>query len=106
YRSSDLPIYRSSSMKLSSHFDPSANAVLYRGDCLALLKQVTDGFAKLIVTSPPYNVGKEYESRLDLKDYLAQQRVIIKECVRVLHPSGSICWQVGNYVDMGRIIPL
>jgi len=93
-------------MKLSSHFDPSANAVLYRGDCLALLKQVTDGFAKLIVTSPPYNVGKEYESRLDLKDYLAQQRVIITECVRVLHPSGSICWQVGNYVDMGRIIPL
>ena len=31
---------------------------------------------------------------------------MIKECVRVLSPAGSICWQVGNFVDKGEIIPL
>src|SRR4249919_652733 len=94
-------------MKLSSSFDPDADAVLHSGDCIDLFSQVPDGLAKLIVTSPPYNVGKEYESRrLHLDDYLDQQRVIITECARVLHPQGSICWQVGNYVELGRIIPL
>jgi adenine-specific DNA-methyltransferase len=60
----------------------------------------------LVVTSPPYNLGKEYESRLHLDDYLSQQREVINECARVLRCGGSICWQVGNYVDDGAIIPL
>lgn len=61
---------------------------------------------KLIVTSPPYNVGKEYETRKSIEDYLSKQKEIINELVRVLHPNGSICWQVGNYVDSGEIFPL
>ena len=38
--------------------------------------------------------------------YLDQQNRVITECVRVLAPTGSICWQVGNYIDKGAIIPL
>ena len=60
----------------------------------------------MVITSPPYNIGKEYEKRLDLDAYLGQQETVIRECVRLLHPRGSICWQVGNYVDKGTIIPL
>jgi adenine-specific DNA-methyltransferase len=41
-----------------------------------------------------------------LDEYLAQQRTVITECVRVLRADGSICWQVGNYVEDGEIIPL
>lgn len=59
-----------------------------------------------MVTSPPYNLGKPYENHLNLDQYLAQQRSVIQECVRVLHDRGNICWQVGNYVDNGEIIPL
>ena len=63
---------------------------------------------KLIVTSPPYNLGKEYESRVGLDEYLDSQRKVIEKCVDILHPEGSICWQVGNYVNdcsdlVGRI---
>jgi DNA modification methylase len=65
-----------------------------------------NGVIQLVVTSPPYNLGKEYESRLHLDDYLEEQREVITECVRVLADGGSICWQVGNYVDAGAIIPL
>jgi len=73
---------------------------------LNLLKQMPDKFVKLIVTSPPYNLGKSYETRLDLNEYLAQQKKVIEECVRVLDDSGSICWQVGNFVNNGEIVPL
>jgi adenine-specific DNA-methyltransferase len=92
--------------KISPGFKPDGQAVVYEGDCREMLRQVPAGAIQLIVTSPPYNLGKEYESRLDLHDYLAQQREVIAECVRVLSDSGSICWQVGNYVDDGAIIPL
>lgn len=61
---------------------------------------------KLIVTSPPYNIGKSYERREELNRYLAQQAQVIAECSRLLHPNGSICWQVGNHVQNGEIFPL
>lgn len=93
-------------MKISPKFNPTTNCVLFEGDCLNLLKQIADKFVKLVVTSPPYNLGKEYETRRDLKNYLELQKKIIEESVRILDNSGSICWQVGNYVDNGKIIPL
>ncbi|MFQ6016226.1 MAG: DNA methyltransferase, partial [Anaerolineae bacterium] len=93
-------------VNVASDFDRTADFVLYQGDCLDLLPKIPDGFVKLVVTSPPYNLGKPYESRLDLDEYLARQRQVIEECVRTLNDTGSICWQVGNYVDNGEIIPL
>jgi len=93
-------------VKITPTFQDDADFVLFPGDCLELLPRLPTGLAKLIVTSPPYNLGKEYERRLSLASYLDQQRRVIAECVRVLHPHGSLCWQVGNYVDNGQIIPL
>ncbi len=61
---------------------------------------------KLIVTSPPYNIGKSYERRSGLDAYVKGQAQVIAECVRLLHPQGSICWQVGNHVDDGEVFPL
>ena len=60
----------------------------------------------LIVTSPPYNIGKEYERKTSIEAYIEQQATTISEAVRLLHPNGSICWQVGNHVDNGEIFPL
>ena len=75
-------------------------------DNLAFMEKIPDGTMKLVVTSPPYNLGKDYESKTSLDDYLETQEHVIRECVRVLHPEGSICWQVGNYVIDGEIVPL
>ncbi len=91
---------------VSDHYDPSAEMVLYEGDTLDLLRTLPDNVVQLVVTSPPYNLGKPYESRLDMADYISQQKTVIRECFRVLKPTGSICWQVGNYVKNGEIIPL
>jgi len=87
-------------------FAQDERLVVFPGDCLELLRQIPDESMQLIVTSPPYNIGKEYEKRLSLPVYLEQQAAVIAECVRTLSPRGSICWQVGNHVAGGSIIPL
>ena len=92
--------------KIGGKFTPTEHIVIHLGDCVEILKTIPDESLQLIVTSPPYNIGKEYEKRLKLESYLEQQTAIIQECVRCLSPHGRICWQVGNYVDKGAIIPL
>jgi len=92
--------------EVHERFDPKREIVVYQGDCIELLEQVPNGTLQLVVTSPPYNIGKEYEKRLDLNRYVEQQARVIAECTRALAPTGSICWQVGNFVDKGAIYPL
>ena len=91
---------------IHDQYHPQNQVTLFAGDCLDLLAGMADQEADLVVTSPPYNIGKEYEKKLDLDRYVSQQAEVIKECIRILKPSGSICWQVGNYVDKGSIVPL
>ena len=93
-------------MNIATNFNLNEQIVLYHGSCIDLLKEIPSKSIQLIVTSPPYNIGKEYEKKTKLSNYIAQQAQIIKECERVLTESGSICWQVGNFVDNGSIIPL
>ncbi|MCI0616207.1 site-specific DNA-methyltransferase [bacterium] len=92
--------------KIATDFGSTARIVVYSENCMDLLRQIPDDALQLIVTSPPYNIGKEYERKLKLDLYIEQQARVIKECVRALSNQGSICWQVGNYVDDGAIIPL
>ena len=82
------------------------DSVMVCQDNLEFMKTLESESMKLIVTSPPYNLGKSYERRSPLDDYLESQARVISECVRLLHPKGSICWQVGNYVSDGEVVPL
>jgi adenine-specific DNA-methyltransferase len=75
-------------------------------DNLQYMKKLEDSSMQLILTSPPYNIGKSYESKTSLDAYLDAQSKVIEECVRLLNPRGSICWQVGNHVQKGEIFPL
>lgn len=86
--------------------DSSAEAILSCCDNLDFMRPLTGGSMKLIVTSPPYNIGKAYERRTPLHAYVENQKRTIAECVRLLHPNGSLCWQVGNHVQDGEIFPL
>lgn len=71
-----------------------------------MLRSIPDESVQLVATSPPYNIGKEYERRSPVDQYVEWQAATIRECVRVLKQSGSICWQVGNFVQDGAIIPI
>ncbi len=59
-----------------------------------------------MVTSPPYNLGKEYERKRALEIYLQEQAETIEELIRLLTDDGSICWEVGNFVAEGEVFPL
>lgn len=94
-------------LEISSNYDESADVALFFGDRLALLSQIPDGQGRLVVTSPPYNIGKEYEKKMQFEGYLAQQEETIRECVRILADDGSLCWQVGNHIHKdGEVFPL
>lgn len=87
--------------------DRDSMAIMKVQDNLKFMKGLPDESMKLIVTSPPYNIGKSYEkASLDQIQYVKNQAQTISECVRLLHPSGSICWQVGNHIQNGEIFPL
>jgi len=49
--------------KICDQFLLSRQIVVYPGDCLELLHRIPDESMQLIVTSPPYNIGKEYEKK-------------------------------------------
>jgi DNA modification methylase len=92
--------------KIDDDFSKDSDIVLFNGDTLESLKKIEDNTFNLIITSPPYNIGKEYETQVKLDHYLESLQPILKELVRVLSPTGSLCWQVGNYVDNGEVHPL
>lgn len=91
---------------ISGKFSENADIVFACGDSREILSKCPDGFASLIITSPPYNIGKKYETQTKLHEYLEKLDPILKELVRVLSPNGSLCWQVGNYVENSEIFPL
>ncbi len=80
---------------------------LWLGDVETFLSGIPNSpLFDLIVTSPPYNIGKTYEKKNELGTYLRWQKRIIDTLIPRLKPTGSICWQVGNFVENGQIVPL
>lgn len=72
------------------------------------MSEVDDGSIQLIVTSPPYNVGKEYDNyhdQQDLETYLALLNEVWKECIRVLCKGGRIAINIAN-INRTPYIPL
>lgn len=84
-----------------------SNHAIWQGPVEGLLKALPEEpIFDLIVSSPPYNIGKEYETQRRLDQYLAWQESVIELMTPRLKPGGSLCWQVGNYIDDNEIFPL
>jgi len=60
------------------------------------------------MTSPPYNMDKEYEKTKSLENYKKEITSVIEKLAKLLDESGSICWQVGNYINpkTKEVVPL
>lgn len=93
-----------SSSAVRAYTDPH----LIQADVSDGLDQVEDGSIQLVLTSPPYNLGKIYEREkpMSLNEYVEWLRPVIKKVCGKLSESGSVCWQVGNYVKDGEVFPL
>lgn len=71
---------------------------IHNEDFLLFSKKIPAENVDLIVTSPPYNIGKEYEKKRPLDQYLDWSKKVLTECRRILKTTGSIFYQVGTYV--------
>lgn len=95
-----------SSPTIHQDFKTDNIITLHLGEALDFFKSLPSNIATLIITSPPYNIGKVYETKKNIDSYLKEQEIVIDELVRILAEDGSLCWEVGNYVDNGEVYPL
>ena len=88
--------------------EPSNDWEVHEGDAFDELDKVRDASCKLIVTSPPYNIGKEYErdQRLSLREYIRWLDKIVGKLCQKVATDGHICWQSGSFIEDGEVFPL
>lgn len=93
--------------KIYKRFKETNPITLYYGDCLKLLKKIPSNFIDIVVTSPPYCMGKAYEDpHNDIQTFKNQHTKIFNDLYRVVKPGGSICWQIGYHITNNCIVPL
>jgi adenine-specific DNA-methyltransferase len=80
---------------LGKPYFQAPNCLIYNMDCLEALKLLPDKFVDLTVTSPPYNIGKEYEKFLVLDEYLNWCEQWIAEVYRVTIDRGAFWLNLG-----------
>jgi len=74
---------------------PEKSDIIYNSSCLDM-KEIPDESIQMIITSPPYNVGKEYEEILLLDEYERFAKTWMLEAKRVLVIGGRLCIIVAN----------
>lgn len=100
-----LPLF-GPTKQIENNFSPNAEIILHHGDVSDFIVTIPNNSVSLIITSPPYNLGKNYEDRVSISKYLETQSQVIAQLYRILKEDASICWQVGNFVQDGEIYPL
>lgn len=84
------------------------NCLIYNQDCLQGMQQLPSEFIDLTVTSPPYNIGKEYEQPLLLADYLQWCSKWIAQIYRLTSPYGAFWLNLGylSIPNRAKAIPI
>lgn len=101
----NLPLFEAPK-QITTRFSSDSDLVLYQGQVSDFISTLPDNSISLVITSPPYNLGKDYEDRVSIEKYLHTQEQVIAQLYRILRDDGSICWQVGNFVEKGEVYPL
>lgn len=81
---------------------------IYQEDCLEGMKKIPKELVDLTITSPPYNIGKEYEELAELGDYLEWCRKWMREVYRITVPHGTFWLNVGylKVAGKGKAVPI
>ncbi len=80
--------------------------VLLKEDASTFLSALPEASVDLLICSPPYFIGKEYDRSAEVADFQKEHEALLPLLVRALKPGGSLCWQVGSHVRSKRVIPL
>jgi adenine-specific DNA-methyltransferase len=93
-------------MRIPKTWKAENRCSVFNGDCKNLLKSLPDESVNLVLSSPPYCMGKVYEKNTKPEEFITDHQQVLPEIVRVLKPGGSLCWQVGYHVKSGLVTPL
>lgn len=93
---------------LGEPYFETSKCLIYQGDCIELMGQVPDGLIDLTITSPPYNIGKEYEDKLALSEYLDWCENWISEIYRLSKDDGTFWLNLGYMAleERAKAIPI
>ncbi|MBM3241208.1 site-specific DNA-methyltransferase [Candidatus Poribacteria bacterium] len=93
---------------LGQPFYQTSGCFIYNMDCLRALRKLPDELVWLTVTSPPYNIGKEYEKPMSLEEYLNWCEVWIAQIYQITHPNGTFWLNLGYFSipDCAKAIPI
>lgn len=93
--------------KVSNKYRPKNRCTLLRGNCFEWLEKLPKKcMFDLVVTSPPYCMGKEYDTSNNVKTFIEEHEKLFSKIIHRVNNGGSICWQVGVHVKKNEIIPL
>lgn len=105
--SKSRPLLKSQEVRKSELTNVATPSVQIKNqDAFKFLSGLGAASVDLIISSPPYCMGKEYESSTNTDDFLAMHERLAPLLVRVLKDGGSLCWQVGHHVHDGVVTPL
>jgi len=85
---------------------PDLGGAMIHGDCLDVLKRLPENSVQLVVTSPPYFMGKDYDTSMSVAAFEEEISKVQEAILPLVVDGGSICWQVGSHVVDNRVIPL
>ena len=94
--------------RVGSPYHEYGNVLLYRMDCRELMGMLAPGTIDLTITSPPYNIGKEYERVLDSQDYLAWCEKWMAQIFGLTAPAGAFWLNLGYFElpGIGKAVPI
>ena len=93
-------------IQIANEYFKTARCIAFQGDWRHLMPRVQSATIDLTLTSPPYCIGKSYDTGQSIDDFEHEIRQIIPHVIRITKPGGSICWQVGYYVRNNELTPL
>lgn len=93
---------------LGTPYYEDSDVLLYHGDCIELLARLPEACVDLTVTSPPYNIGKEYEELRSIDSYVSWCENWMKYIYTATRRSGAFWLNVGYFEvpDKGLAVPI
>lgn len=94
--------------ELGSPYYENEYGLLYNMDCYTALKKLNDTFFNSTITSPPYNIGKEYEKIMPINEYILWLSNIVSRIFDLTVNNGNLMLNVGymNYPQKGKAVPI
>ena len=93
---------------LGKPYHQNKDVLIYNGDSVQLMSKLSSEIIDLTVTSPPYNIGKEYETVMSVEDYVAWSEKWISEVYDITKLKGAMVLNVGylEYPNKGKAVPI